>query len=167
MATLMGMSGDLKGKTFEINEETITFGRATSNTVVISSGAVSSQHCRIFPEGGRVFIEDLHSTNGTRVNSRFIKEIRELTPNDLVQLGDTELLFKDENSQTEDPVVNINADIEISNAAIVPPEHFSNISPFGTKRQKKGNKFWLLLGLLIALAAGAFIFYLSTLSSMF
>lgn len=59
-------------------------------------GGVSRRHARITVQGGRVLIEDLNSTNGTRVNS---KKLRPHQPHpieygDEITLGWVELIFE-------------------------------------------------------------------------
>ena len=51
---------------------TITLGRAASNTVVLDDEFVSSHHARVYtdPATGQWAIEDLGSTNGTVVNQQ-------------------------------------------------------------------------------------------------
>lgn len=61
----------------------------------IKNRSVSRLHARIFCEGERYFIEDLGSTNGTRVNKRKLAphEVVEIRNNDLIILSDEEIIF--------------------------------------------------------------------------
>ena len=54
---------------------------------------LSRRHARIFQEDEQVFITDLGSLNGTRVNERLLKEATSLHDNDLVSFGE-ELAFR-------------------------------------------------------------------------
>lgn len=49
----------------------------------------SSEHARLFHEDGRLYIEDLGSTNGTFVNSERIDASTRLERGDQVQVGET------------------------------------------------------------------------------
>lgn len=49
-------------------QSNITIGRDPSNTVILSDRSVSSRHAQIRIDGDNVWLEDLDSTNGTKVN---------------------------------------------------------------------------------------------------
>lgn len=55
--------------------------------IVIDQPTVSGEHCRLEFEDGRVFIEDLQSTNGTFVNGERIFQRKQIHPDALVTLG--------------------------------------------------------------------------------
>ncbi|MBW3081471.1 FHA domain-containing protein FhaB/FipA [Bifidobacterium saguinibicoloris] len=69
---LVIIDGPLAGSSVPLTGETITLGRAASNTVVLDDEFVSSHHARIYqdPTSGQWAIEDLGSTNGTVVNGQ-------------------------------------------------------------------------------------------------
>ena len=69
---LVIIDGPLAGSSVPLTGNTITLGRAASNTVVLDDEFVSSHHARVYtdPATGRWAIEDLGSTNGTVVNHR-------------------------------------------------------------------------------------------------
>ncbi len=74
----------------------ITIGRRSSNDLVLHHDSVSGAHARLVreeTEGGVVFaIEDVGSTNGTRVEGERVRW-RRLNNGDLVHLGDVGLRF--------------------------------------------------------------------------
>ena len=55
--------------------------------------SVSRRHARLTRRDGRLRVEDLNSTNGTRVNGRRLEPFapRVLAPGDAVALGDVDL----------------------------------------------------------------------------
>ena len=57
--------------------------------------SVSRLHARIFAEGDRYFIEDLDSTNGTRVNKKKLAphEIVEIRDGDIITISDVEMSY--------------------------------------------------------------------------
>ncbi|OQW98098.1 MAG: hypothetical protein BWK77_00080, partial [Verrucomicrobia bacterium A1] len=92
MAVLIGMSPEVKGKNFDLDLEKTTIGRNATNMIVIDHVTVSGRHCCIVKTGNKFSAVDLGSTNGTRVNSKEIKESN-LHPKDLLQVGSVEFLF--------------------------------------------------------------------------
>ncbi|MBN2533735.1 MAG: FHA domain-containing protein [Spirochaetales bacterium] len=73
----------------------ITIGRDKMNNIVIYDNMISRFHAVIQKINQAYFIKDLNSTNGTSVNGKMVpggKYIR-LYPNDIIQLGRTDLSF--------------------------------------------------------------------------
>jgi len=69
-----------------------SIGRDASNAVVLDDKQVSRHHARITYDRGDFWIEDLHSTNGTRVNGQPIGQ-QKLANYDQIELGDVMLTF--------------------------------------------------------------------------
>lgn len=69
----------------------ITLGRKNDNTVVLEDPYVSYYHLRFFLRDGRYVIEDLNSTNGTKLNSDRLEHKTYLKVNDIITLGSTVL----------------------------------------------------------------------------
>jgi hypothetical protein len=94
-------SGARTGQVFPLSRgSTISVGRARANDIVLDDVAVSSQHCRVRPEGDRFVVHDLDSTNGTRVNDRRVRR-HVLAEGDVIQIGETRLEFRMETRPTE------------------------------------------------------------------
>ncbi len=68
----------------------VTIGRAADVDLVVADPLVSRRHARLAPRGGRLVLEDLGSTNGTRVNDQVVREAV-VGPGDRIQLGATRL----------------------------------------------------------------------------
>jgi pSer/pThr/pTyr-binding forkhead associated (FHA) protein len=143
MAALIGMSGDVKGKTFPIESDIITIGRSKDNTIPIDNPTVSGHHCSIIRNGDRYLLRDLESTNGTRLNSKDVTESK-LLPKDIVQVGSVEFLFDSEPMETGETRRHTEARVEVAPGPAAAPESFANISPFGA-RHKESKSVWLLL----------------------
>jgi pSer/pThr/pTyr-binding forkhead associated (FHA) protein len=78
---------------FALDRPELNIGRRAGNHVRIDDVAVSGLHARILVVPNRyldgvedIFIEDLNSTNGTRVNGERVQR-RRLTHGDVVQIG--------------------------------------------------------------------------------
>ena len=82
------------GTTFDLNGG-ITMGRAASADVRIDDPFASAAHCRIFPRGQFMYIEDMGSTNGTFLNGRQLRKPEQLKVADVVRIGDTEYRYQE------------------------------------------------------------------------
>ena len=60
--------------TLPLDRRSISVGRDPSNDIVIPRESISSLHATIDYKNGYYYLEDLRSTNGTRLNDRPIKE---------------------------------------------------------------------------------------------
>jgi hypothetical protein len=90
---LMVTKGDRTGHVFPLPKESaVSIGRAPTNDIAIKDTSISSEHCRIRPEGGVFVVHDLESTNGTFVNEKRITR-HELAEGDVVRVGETHLRF--------------------------------------------------------------------------
>jgi pSer/pThr/pTyr-binding forkhead associated (FHA) protein len=69
-----------------------TIGRAPLNNIVIDNPAVSAQHAIIAKLADSYRLQDLHSTNGTRVNGIPITEV-ELKDGDKILFGSVIAVF--------------------------------------------------------------------------
>lgn len=65
----------------------VTLGRAEGNTIVISDDFASANHARIMLEGGKWWLEDLQSRNGTQLNGETILRRTILTDGDEIGIG--------------------------------------------------------------------------------
>lgn len=72
----------------------VSVGRAAGNDIVIDSGSVSKRHCMITNKNGRLFIQDLNSTNGTYINGEEIHFDTEIFSGNTIRIGKEELLVK-------------------------------------------------------------------------
>jgi len=81
------VSGPEKGRIVALHEKCIV-GRSRSCEVTITDPSCSRQHALFEKKNGKIFVEDLKSTNGVRVNGARIIAPHELKDGDRVQLGD-------------------------------------------------------------------------------
>jgi len=81
---------DLRGTSYELADE-VTVGRAAGCGVALDDVTVSQLHARIFRRDGRLWVEDLGSTNGTFVNRTKVTAPVALRRGDRLQVGNTVL----------------------------------------------------------------------------
>ncbi len=91
--SLVVIEGADKSKEFSLTSDQTRIGRdKEGNDIVLQDTNVSRHHAVISFENHQYTLEDLQSTNGTKVNGKTItKHI--LTDGDIIQLGDTFLAF--------------------------------------------------------------------------
>ena len=156
MAKLSGMSGDFKGREYPIEQGEITIGRKADNMILLDHPTISSHHCRILRNGDSCVLQDLDSTNGTRVNSRDVKESA-LHHQDLIQLGSIEFLF-DAPELASSGARYTDADAEVATGTMSAPQDFAIISPFGAPpKERRGVWYFALFAVgIVALVALAF-----------
>ncbi|TAN36721.1 MAG: FHA domain-containing protein [Verrucomicrobia bacterium] len=153
MAQLIGMSEEVKGKTFLIDQDEMVIGRRKENNIVLDHASVSGRHCAIRREGGRCFVRDLGSTNGTRLNGRDLNVEQRLHPKDLLQVGTLELIYdSDEPADIEAADLPHTTQIEISTGPTGKPASFGSISPFGTRQKNTAAVWWIIIGVIGILA---------------
>ena len=91
---VVAIEGLLEGIVCELHAGTpATFGRAAHNTVPVPDARVSRTHCRFECRGADVFVTDLGTSNGTRVNGQPITE-RQLVSGDTIELGSALFRFE-------------------------------------------------------------------------
>jgi diguanylate cyclase (GGDEF)-like protein len=84
---LVAYAGAALGRVFPIPAGLVLVGRAPDAGITLLDGEVSRNHARIRVEEGRVQVEDLGSTNGTRVNGETIHGTAELHAGDRLTMG--------------------------------------------------------------------------------
>jgi pSer/pThr/pTyr-binding forkhead associated (FHA) protein len=86
----------LPAKVISLINDVTVLGRSVQADISIpSDGNCSRKHCQIRKWAGKYMLEDLESHNGTFVNGEQVKT-RELSDGDLISIGDTTVLFKNE-----------------------------------------------------------------------
>jgi ABC-type multidrug transport system ATPase subunit len=92
-APFLAITGGLPFRVFRFERESAVAGRAPDADFPLSHVEVSRHHCRFEIEDGTLFVEDLGSRWGTRVNGAALKGRTALSPDDRVQLGSVLLVF--------------------------------------------------------------------------
>jgi hypothetical protein len=81
------------GRRVDIADQPIVIGRLAECTIPINDPSASRRHAQISVENGSVFVDDLNSTNGTKVNGRRVERQR-LAGGDLITIGTTSFRFE-------------------------------------------------------------------------
>jgi pSer/pThr/pTyr-binding forkhead associated (FHA) protein len=122
--------------THELAEELITIGRATDNLILIDDPSVSSRHATMHPVGDSYRLQDMESTNGTRVNGETISEVI-LRVGDRVRFGKVEACFECDIPGSAQPLP-VLEEVRAQPAVVsARPVDFANASPFPRRSRAK------------------------------
>jgi len=91
-ALVVRSGGGRAGETFHPEGERTTIGRSPDCEIFLDDVTVSRKHAVLVERGGRWFVEDQGSLNGTFVNRRRV-ESAELSDGDELQIGKYRLTF--------------------------------------------------------------------------
>ena len=135
----------LRGKTFEVNKETMSIGRRDTNDICIPEGSLSGHHADIIrkEKDGKVtyILRDNDSTNGTRINNVPLTGEAELKNSDLILFGGVEVLFdgSENNGDRGNYTQSHTIDISELDSTLTSAPALTNLSPFaGIEDNKKG-----------------------------
>jgi pSer/pThr/pTyr-binding forkhead associated (FHA) protein len=78
--------GKESGREFIFDQNSVLIGRTTECDIILYDSGVSRTHARIFSEGPLFFVEDLGSSNGTKINGELVKK-QGLNEGDKITLG--------------------------------------------------------------------------------
>ena len=73
--------------------ESVTMGRAPTNTIVVKDERCSRNHAEAFLAKGEWKLRDLESRNGTLVSGERLTSDHALQSGDIIQIGNTHLAF--------------------------------------------------------------------------
>ena len=130
--------GPQPGQVFELPRSTVSIGRDPGNQIVIEDSQVSRQHARITPQGGLMVVEDLGSTNGTRVNGLRITGPHTLAHRDAISLGDnvTLIFYGKPSDIAGQTVVGPRPAYDGSPPSTFPPSHSSRPSAYESEPEQ-------------------------------
>lgn len=91
-------------KEFPLMDNEVTIGRDAENEIAIDNSAISRHHAKIELVGGKYFVSDLGSTNGTFLNEKRIKQELKLKSGDEIIVGKHTIVFVSEAEEKEKTV---------------------------------------------------------------
>ena len=83
-----------EGQVFALHPGELIIGRENGSEILLDDLKVSHNHALLRVSGDTVTIEDLRSTNGTRVNGESIRAQTTLAPGDQIDLGGVHLVIE-------------------------------------------------------------------------
>jgi len=159
MPRLVAQSPEFAGKSFDLSGAEITVGRVADNNIQIEHASVSGHHAAFKLDALDYVIKDLDSTNGTRINGERITQ-QKLRRNDILRLGNIELLYDSEHAPPGEPMPNPSKRVNLAECASHgrPPD-FVNASPIVKKIRGVSDKILRLVLIVLAILAVAGIGY--------
>ena len=134
---------DDEGKTTVVPliRDEITIGRKEGNTIRLTERNVSRRHAKLSKSNGHVFIEDLQSYNGIKVNGDRIVGKATVNEGDRITIGDYQLALKmDRQASPEEPrgdekTTPFIRDGEATSMTMKPPQLSSSQAPTALQPQ--------------------------------
>jgi pSer/pThr/pTyr-binding forkhead associated (FHA) protein len=91
------------GESFDLHPGEMIIGREEGSEIQLEDQRVSHHHAILRVRDGDVTIEDMNSTNGTRVNGAVIGQETPVGPGDQIDVGGVELLVEGYQISTKGP----------------------------------------------------------------
>lgn len=164
MAFLIIMSGEMKGRRFEIDRGEITIGRGSDNIISLPDAAASGHHCSVLRDGQNFTVRDLNSTNGTHLNGNVVKESR-LKPKDIIKIGEVEIMFNGKDVEVDESGSTVldESAASLTRTARIPIEAVKSFrcypSAFGARRDTR--RIWLIvIAAIVILVLAALVWFL-------
>jgi pSer/pThr/pTyr-binding forkhead associated (FHA) protein len=160
MASLIFLSGELKGRKFEIDRDEISIGRSSTNVIPLEKDPViSGSHCKITRTAGGIELTDNDSTNGTFLNGAKITGTVKLTPRDTIQIGDIQFILDAPELVDLNSPVRTTTGITVKPGAVVVGLPADPSSPFTIRNDSK-IVLILVMAASILVAIGLFAWFL-------
>jgi hypothetical protein len=142
MPRLVAQSPEFADKSFELSGVELTVGRLEDNMVQIEHASVSGHHALLTLDEQDYVLRDLDSTNGSRVNGEKIT-VQKLRRNDMVRLGNIELLYDSEHAPPGRPMPSLSERVNLAEcSAKGHPPDFVNASPIKKKVRGLAKSRW-------------------------
>jgi pSer/pThr/pTyr-binding forkhead associated (FHA) protein len=160
MPRLVSQSPEFAGRSFELSGREITVGRLEDNAIQLEHASVSGHHAVLTLDEQDYILKDLDSTNGSRVNGEKITS-QKLRRNDMVRLGNIELLYDSEHAPPGRPMPSLSERVNLAECATKGhPGDFANASPLKKRDRYKEKTRWpLVIAILTVLAVAGVAYF--------
>ncbi|MFL5629598.1 MAG: FHA domain-containing protein [Ktedonobacteraceae bacterium] len=105
--------GESPGQCFSLDRPLLTIGRGSECDIVINDASISRVHAQMLRQANGMYVQDLGSRNGTRVNDEPISAPQRLQAGDIVCIGSVHLAYS--------PVPNNAAEVNTPMPMSLPP----------------------------------------------
>ena len=167
MPRLVAQSPEFEGKVFDLTGGELTVGRVADNRIQIEHASVSGHHAVFKLDALDYVIKDLDSTNGTRINGERVSQ-QKLRRNDILRLGNIELLYDSEHQPPGQPMPQPSARVNLNECGTHGrPPGFANASLVAKPVRGSLDKKWkmgIAVCALLALAGVGYFVYVVVLN---
>ncbi|MDT5296230.1 MAG: phosphoserine phosphatase RsbU/P [Acidobacteriota bacterium] len=118
MSELLVNYPDREAERLPLGRLRITIGRSARNDVCVPDPFASRVHAEVRREGDQYLLQDLGSANGTYYNGSRLDQTVVLTHGGRIQIGETEIVFKDRETGRTLPSTTIEEDAPLPEATI-------------------------------------------------
>lgn len=118
MSELLVNYPDRAPERLQLGRLRITIGRSARNDVCVPDPFASRVHAEVRREGDQYFLQDLGSANGTYYNGARLERTVTLTHGGRIQIGETEIIFKEHEAERALPETTIEEDAPVPEATI-------------------------------------------------
>ncbi|HEX8285309.1 MAG TPA: SpoIIE family protein phosphatase [Pyrinomonadaceae bacterium] len=118
MSELLVNYPDRAPERLQLGRLRITIGRSARNDVCVPDPFASRVHAEVRREGDQYFLQDLGSANGTYYNGARLDRTVTLTHGGRIQIGETEIVYKDQVAERALPETTIEEDAPLPEATI-------------------------------------------------
>ena len=159
MPRLVAQSPEFAGLTFDLSGPELTVGRVAGNKIQVEHASISGHHALLKLDAQDYIIQDLESTNGTRINGEKISK-QKLRRNDVLRLGNIELLYDSEHAPPGQPMPSPSERVKLAECATQGrPAGFFNASPIVKRVKGAPDKMWTLILTILSILALAGVGY--------
>jgi pSer/pThr/pTyr-binding forkhead associated (FHA) protein len=92
-AILLVFDGELAGHRFVLEHPLMTVGRGKECDIVINDASISRQHAQFLRQANGIYVQDLSSSNGSKINDEPLLSPQLLKPGDIISLGSVRLAY--------------------------------------------------------------------------
>lgn len=86
-------TGAMAGRSFLLDRPVLIIGRSAESDVIIHDDSISDHHAKFIRQSDGDYLQDLASSNGTKVNDELVKEWCKLQKGDIISLGNVRLEY--------------------------------------------------------------------------
>ena len=101
MAALTLLSAESPAQVFYLDQALIVIGKRADCDIVLPGAHVSKTHAQIVQKSDGLYIEDLNSTNSTRVGGIVLKAPHRLVDGDEIKIGKCRLVYSEDDDYAE------------------------------------------------------------------
>jgi hypothetical protein len=98
---LVGVGGEVDGKSFLIGARILTIGRTPQNAIQITDAEASRQHCQVKAHANGLSIVDMNSSNKTFINDQVVIN-GQMNEGDELRIGEARFVYKKRHDAAND-----------------------------------------------------------------